>query len=389
MISTFYPYWRAGPIFPHWPFDDEFLYNTTGSLTFSTREKSFPPNTKFFPSGTAELAIPFRELMLCAGLMLSPATSSASPSAWGFLLEHIDSLSKRPGKLRAASHAKKWDPRIKAIFSERISCGLAAWALWNIDSVAHIADAGDFIGRTGTDIYFGKGLDSLGLYGENGGYKPDFFCLTKVKNECLIVECKGAMGPPSALSADIKKGKEQVSNVKPRGVSMRPDASQLVFALNIRYECDTPKKDADTSLCVIDPTFSENAVDIDVQPDRLALLSYAKALNLSNRKDLISFLFSNQRLSENFIRSSTMVFDERLKFIPISIASGQVFGFTYAAALDLFTKPLQGLSNRASQYEPYEKRQPEENEMEPTVLPNGFLMLPHELMFSNKVKPAG
>lgn len=355
---------------------DDLLLECTGSISIFVKETDFPAPSQYFPKSTSELTIPFRELMLCSGIMLSPASNPMSPSTWGFLLEHYESLARRSGILRYSRHASDWDPRVKQIFSERISCGIAAWCLWNVDSIVHIADTDDFIGKAGAGAYAGKSLSSLGLYGKTGKLKPDFFCLTS-KNECAIVECKGSMGPPSTLSSDIEKGKKQVSNVKPVDISVRKLSGQLVFATNIRGEHEAPQNGCDSTLNVVDPEFSKDAINIEVSPDRIAFMSYGKILSYSGRQDIYASLLRGYRFPEDEVKNREFRFMDKTSFIPVSQSENFIYGIKTSAALELLSKPLDGLSSRLSELAPDPVEHRSQSEDASIELPNGFIIIPN------------
>jgi hypothetical protein len=265
--------------YPLWPFYDiEFWH--LGSIIYEiiVQEVDFPTGIHFHNSG--EERIRARDAFLCSALLMSPATYNGGPRAWGFFLEHIVSLRPSSGRLRLQSDVIHWDERSRAIFAERFGLGLAGWMLWSTYGVLHIADAGPFIGRMIDDPscpYHRTGLRSLGLYGKNGGYKPDLFCLTNTE-ECVVAESKGAIGPPSKLTSDKRKGKEQVSNVEPYGVGLRSDAGQLVFATNLRHTGENPWPDKDSCIAVVDPDVDHDGLKVKVSPDEIVLHSYCKLL---------------------------------------------------------------------------------------------------------------
>ena len=132
--------------YPVWPFHDVGLWHL-GSIIHEVlvREANFPAGTRFHDSG--EERIRARDAFLCAALLMSPATYNAGCRAWGFFLEHIESLRPSSGRLRLQSNVIGWDERVRTIFAERFALGLAGWMLWSTYGVLHIADAGPFIGK--------------------------------------------------------------------------------------------------------------------------------------------------------------------------------------------------------------------------------------------------
>lgn len=276
--------------YPPWPFwDIDYWHLGRISHEILVREVDFPKGTRFHHCG--EERISARDAFLCAALLMSPATCNGGAREWGFFLEYIESLRPSPGRLRLQSEVIHWDERVKTIFAERFALGLAGWMLWGAYEVLHIADAGPFINRmiNSTCHYNRTGLRSLRQYGKNGGYKPDFFCLTATK-ECVVAESKGAIGPPSKLTSDIKKGKEQVSNVDPHGVSLRPDAGRLVFATNLRHTAENPRPDKESCITVVDPDNDDEPFSINVTPDEIVVHSYCKILSLCGLQRLAMLL---------------------------------------------------------------------------------------------------
>lgn len=253
----------------HLPFD--VWGATTIACEFETRPTSCPSR-----SGPWTCRLSLRDVLLCAGLAQSPATSPADLRAWGFLVEHAGSLLARPGRLRAVDEVGNWDTRIKGLFAERIGMGLAAWLLWREFGVTHIADAGPFLSTVlldPTSPYHRRGLKLLGAYGE---MRPDFFCLTR-GSEVVIAESKGAVGAPSAISAKEKaKAKQQVTNVDPVGVSMRAQEGRLVFVSNLRLAADSVRNSGtDTGVRVEDP-HDEGTLQVPLAADRLVVHAYCK-----------------------------------------------------------------------------------------------------------------
>ena len=296
--------------YPLWPFYDiEFWHLGNIIHEIIVKEVDFPVGIRFHQTG--EERIRARDAFLCSALMMSPATYNGGPRAWGFFLEHVESLRPSSGRLRLNPDVVHWDERSRVVFAERFALGLAGWMLWNTYGVLHIADAGPFISKRINDPscpYHRTGLRSLGLYGKNGGYKPDLFCLTH-RGECVVAESKGAIGPPSKLTGDKKKGKEQVSNVEPLGVGLRQDAGQLVFATNLRHAGENPWPDKDSCITIVDPDNVHESFKIEISPDEIVLHSYCKL-----------FAFCGlQRLAWLLLRGVPLEMPEALHSDPVEI----------------------------------------------------------------------
>ncbi|MCP3888379.1 MAG: hypothetical protein GY702_05840, partial [Desulfobulbaceae bacterium] len=136
--------------YPVWPFHDIDFWNISNLIhEIGVKEEGFPHGVSFHSSKFANIRL--RDAFLCSGILMSPSVYNGGPQAWGFFLEHIDSLRPSSGKLRIQANFVHWEERVRAIFAERFALGLAGYFLWNSYGVQHIADAGPFIARTIND----------------------------------------------------------------------------------------------------------------------------------------------------------------------------------------------------------------------------------------------
>lgn len=327
-----------------------FCSEVDGEFVIEVKETDFPNGSNYFKRGTKSLKIPLRDLMFCAGIIQSPSPNPMSLSSWGFWLEHRDTLVLNKNGVRYSDYAAGWDARVKQLYSERLSCGLAAWCMWNIDSVIHIADAGGLIDNSTSpqDPRLKRGrLSSTNLYDD---LKPDFFCVTS-EGECVIAECKGSLGAPGKLTAAIAKGKQQVSNVRPIGINMRSTAGQLVFAMNLRGKSENVRSGADSRLNVVDPVFGETAVPFRISADEIALESYCKALSFFGASEASQALLSGRRFDLDDILYYAITLGEQLKMLPFAIDSNYLYGMDFHVATELFCAPLKGLAARLEESE--------------------------------------
>jgi len=353
------------------------LWGLTGlQVGLDIRPESFPT-----PRSPWTETILARDLLLCVGLATSPATVPTDTAAWGFLIEHAQSFRPSSGQLRAIDAAGGWDSRMKGLFAERLGMGASAWLLWRRFDVVHIADAGPFIGRAlqnPSNPFHGRGLRSLGLYGKNGGYKPDYFCLT-TGSDAVVAESKGAVGPPSAVSrAERTKTKEQVRNVEPTGVGVRQDLGRLAFSTNVRLESDRVQRGADSGVVVEDPEGEEKAVPVPLTADELVLHSYCKTFQFFGLGHVAHALRAGLRplldvhlageIAESFA-------DEPVVFFTAS--GGTRLGLTLGICKALL---VDGLHDLAERVETIRRRSPLLLESERyssdalTVLPNGVVV---------------
>ena len=175
----------------------------------------------------------------------------------------------------------------------------------------------------------------MGLYGKNGGYKPDFFCLTS-SGECVIAESKGAIGPPSTLTSDKRKGKEQVSNVAPHGVPLRSNAGRLVFATNLRHAGENSRPDKDSCITVVDPDNEDDVLRIKVTPDEITLHSYCKLLALCGLQRLAWLLLRGISVGAGEPFSEQSVEIGRYAVLPLLRTRRQLIGLEANVARILF-----------------------------------------------------
>ncbi|WP_345881792.1 hypothetical protein [Shewanella algae] len=326
--------------YPIWPFHDIDFWHL-GNIIQEVRvqEEDFPAGISFHRKRDAHIRL--RDAFLCAGILMSPAIYNGGPRAWAFFLEHAESLRASSGALRVKSDCIHWEERVRTIFSERFGLGLAGWMLWNSYDVLHIADAGPFIAKTISDPaspYNKKSLTSLGLYGQNGGLKPDLLCLTR-SGECVIAESKGAIGPPSKLSSAKKKGKKQVENVNPNGVNVRANGGRLVFATNLRHEGENPQPTKDSSITVVDPTDSNGALEIEVSADEITLHSYCKLLSFCGMTHIVRSLLRGNSIDGDPELRQRYIEVGDFKVFPLLVRSGQVIGLEARVAEVLFQNP--------------------------------------------------
>jgi hypothetical protein len=263
----------SGPALPTLP--EEVLLAGEKSGTVEVAEEKFPANVSI-ADGTSEVVL-LRDLLFLAGLMGTPA-SQGSFGAWGNLLSHYEHLSLDGGEWRLCEEAANWDSTAKGHLMYRLGMGLAGWMLWQHYGVVHIADAEPFIGGALADApkeFAGRWLKSLKQYGEQGGYKPDLFCLN-ADDEVVIAEPKGREGPPSVVDGDKVKGKKQVSNVTPVGVPLAGSLSRLVFATSLRIEGQKTGAGKGSRIAVVDPDEEEGALPVPVSKERIMLSGYTR-----------------------------------------------------------------------------------------------------------------
>lgn len=360
--------------YPLWPFHDIDFWHL-GNLVQEVRvqEESFPSGISFHKKNHA--CIRLRDAFLCSGILMSPAIYNGGPRAWAFFLEHADSLRASSGALRVKRDCIHWDERVRTVFSERFGLGLAGWLLWNSYDVVHIADASPFIARAISDPAspFNKAsLISLGLYGKNGGLKPDLLCVTR-SGECVIAESKGAIGPPSKLSSAKKKGKNQVDNVSLSGIKLRANGGRLVFATNLRHEDENPQPTKDSSVAVVDPVGSDDALEINVSANEIALHSYCKLLSFCGMSHAARMLLRGRSFELNQTLGERVIEIGGVKIYPLLIRDEQVVGLEARVAYALFRNDSQLFVTTKEVLPEVEKNIGFESSEQMMMLPNGVV----------------
>lgn len=221
-----------------------------------------------------------KRLLLATGIAMTNVNSSDNIEAHYAILRHANSFSKNK-ELLFKERLDTEDWRKKAIYSEEIGVGASICILGDIYDVRFISDASFFLKKiikNKDNPYYGLGLNSRDIYGENGKYSPDFFCLTNSRR-AVVAESKGVMGFYSKLENPLKKGKKQVKNVTPTGVSLRSNASKLVFATQIPLENVNTRSKPHT--VILDPE-EKDSIFIEVSNDEIIRQSLAKTLNFMN-----------------------------------------------------------------------------------------------------------
>lgn len=381
MKSVQYKYFPSQPpsvrILPQFEVPYELWLRTALEYDINVKEKGFTTSNAYFKNPSFHVSS--RDILLCSGLLTSAADSFLDFTAWGLYFQYAKALRPSSGHLRLAADVRDWDSRKKSLLSESLALGLAGYAMWFHDEIVFIADAGPFIGRSLAGPFFGStncSLTSLKLYGKNGGYKPDLFCITST-GECIIAEVKAGLGSPSCLANDIIKGKKQVQNVKPVGISERTSRSRLVFATNFRYDDETVKIGKDTCLLVADPNENEMALKVRVSLDEIALSSYFNALRLSHRYDILAALSASKE---------PVYTKEQLEMMAVSLNNYSIFplygdesmlvGVDMNVAVALFASPRQSIFGKLCEaLAPYRKeRFSKQDHQDSLFLPNGIII---------------
>ena len=285
-----------------------------------------------------------RDLLLAGGLLLSPAVAWTQASAWGFFIEHLESLSPVAGRLRLVDEAAFWDFRLRQLFAERVAVALAGLAAWRHLGVLHIADAAPFLIGPHLDPaspYYRVQLHRLATADE---LKPDFLCLDR-RQEAIVLESKGTVGAPSALKAEKKRGKDQVSAVTVSGVSLRSDGGRLVAATNLRYVGEKVRRGKDSTCEVVDPAKRDNdAWVLEATPDRIVVHAYAKVFSWLGLASTALALIRGRRPAV----AADALLDERRQIGQLSLIQLAHQGDWFVAlpediARRLLLEPIEGL----------------------------------------------
>jgi hypothetical protein len=378
--------WEA-PVPPPGVLPPDAWFSTSLAVEVQTRPKGLSKKKAPWPTRLSP-----RDLLLCSGLAQSPAWSVHDRRAWAFLIEHSASFEPRAGILRIVDESQEWDARIRTLFAERIGLGFTVWHLWRVFGVVHVADAAPFISKALLDPSSPYHTQQLSITGPYGDMRPDFLCLTD-KLEAVLAESKGALGPPSAISANEKlKAKQQLMNVTPIGVKLRPFENRLAFATNLRMASDKCSSTAtDTGVYVEDPEADPSALTFDASPDEIVINAYSKILHFLGNDFLAYMLRRGVRplLSEiTDAAPDTSDYIETIQGERILIlrqAFGHRFGLPLRAATALFNGTLAGVANRIAdvlaesplvQSATRRIEQGESVDIGRFVLPNGLVGIP-------------
>jgi hypothetical protein len=152
----------------------------------------------------------------------------------------------------------------------------------------------------------------------------------------VIAESKGAIGYPSKLTSDKKKGKEQVQNVNPHGATVRADGGRLVLATNLRHEAENPRFDKDSCITVVDPESGDNAINVKVTPDEITLHSYCKLLSLCGLTAVGNRLLKGDSFEMERVLDQQLVEIGGQKIFPLLHRNSQTLGIDANIANILF-----------------------------------------------------
>ncbi|MGE5410177.1 MAG: hypothetical protein ACM3MI_04390 [Clostridiales bacterium] len=333
------------------------------SYQFYVSEQQFPPEISFLPGNIESISA--RDAFFCAGYLTTPVTEFNSYRIWGFLIEHLESISRTNRFMRISEDLKRVDERIRTIFVERFAVGLTGWMLWKRYNITHIADAGYFINKKAINPNSAYNNIGLGFIRNGSTIKPDFFCLTNL-SECVIAESKGGIGAPSVINPDLDKGKQQVSNVIPTGVSLRNVANRLVFGSYFRYENVKVNRGKDSGMIIRDPTDHNPMLEIPVSEKELILISYLKLFNFCGLGE-ISKTLKNRSTVPDFPNREIIMKTKEFSVLPLLTIEYFVIGIHADVAAAIFRLDFSSIKVILKEYNLYFS-----STSERLILPNGI-----------------
>lgn len=154
--------------------------------------------------------------------------------------------------------------------------------------------------------------------------------------QCVIAESKGAIGPPGKMSSAKVKGKQQVRNINPKGVAIRPNGGRLVFASNLRHEGENIRPDKDSGITVLDPDSEENAIIVKISANEITLHSYCKLLSFCGLPMVARSLLRSSSINVENILSQQLLEINGHKVFPLLKREEQVLGLEANVAKALF-----------------------------------------------------
>ena len=248
------------------------------------------------------------EILLESGNLLTPSTSKYDPRAFFALSRYYNAFSNDK-HLKIIENYDQIDSRIKSILSEEISIGITGFFLRNYVGISHIFD-----------FELEKDPRGAKLSNRYGGKKPDFLCLT-TDNDLYIVESKGALGTPHNVggnsykkkySGSLKKGKNQVENVRIENPNLFRGINKLVLGTNLLINKENKKRYSKTTTHIVDPESDEEPdFRIEIDPKEIIINSYKKIFN--------SFGIGKYILSSNYLESNKYDNDSNRRFLEIPI----------------------------------------------------------------------
>lgn len=280
-----------------------------GDKSWSLSERDFPGGG-YLTNALQNYRCSLQRLLLATGVAMSPSNGINSIEAYYAILRYSNIFTNGLS-LRIKEEIHKLDSHKKAIFSDELGFGACICILGDIYNIRFIADADYFILKTITDPqspYSNLSLRGRGIYGDNGKMHPDFFCIADDRT-AVIAEAKGTFGVFSNVEGPLKKGKNQVRNVRPRGIALRSTASQLVIATQIPYENINSRSNPHS--VILDPE-ENNPLDIDINEVEIMKHSIAKTLVFSGFGEIAQSILLNKSIEyfiENLLENRVSIGD--------------------------------------------------------------------------------
>lgn len=170
---------------------------------------NFAPNPRDWrvvhePAGsTGTVAADLRRLAVLAGVLLTPAFSPWDPRAWFALYRYSTDFPMGQLKLRPYNGIASWPSRLKGVFAEELSVGVAAHIAIASRGARFLLDA-----EVALELKLVERVP-----GSTSKQIPDYFVLDSAL-EGSVLEVKGAIGTRSSLKGAISTGVGQISNVR-------------------------------------------------------------------------------------------------------------------------------------------------------------------------------
>ena len=297
--------------------------------------KILPPGftpTKPFPTN-GKLTIGLHRLLIEVGIAQTLATTSWDPRSCYALYRYGGDFAGTAPRLRFYSGTDQKDPRLTAVASEEIATGITCYLLREHFGLPHLSD-----------VYACIQNGELQYVDSSSEKRPDYFCQDNL-GETVLVESKGATGTRSAITRRIDpEGWEQVQNVFPTSLPLRPSCGRVVIGTHFCIEGKHPR--SETTTIIKDPE-GKQSLNQNSNSDIVLRLAYAKCLRFMGQDAIAERLIALMPIDE-FERIFDLPLAQlgQISFLQLGMTSfGDSIGFYGPIAKALFSNSERSIRN--------------------------------------------
>lgn len=227
----------------------------------------------------ATATAPLLQLLLEAGVALTPAVEFAASAAWFPVFRYADAFAPAHGELRIVPEAADWEASWVQSLAEDLGVGVAVHLARSIMGVDHFADVLPLL-RRGKLTYATPPVDP-----KHPWIRPDFLGELP-SGEVILLEAKGVAGTRSKLTPQLAKGERQVDNVELVAQAPRKQGCERMV-IGTHFCIDGKHNKSKTTTVLRDPPRPSSDRFNDPEGSDLAIrVSYAKAFQFANRPRL-------------------------------------------------------------------------------------------------------